>query len=89
MRRMRLFGRVGATLLCLGISAAYGQAWPAKPIRMIVPFAAGGGTDVTARIVAKHLSERLGHQVFVENRPGANGIVGMQALLRRAPMDTR
>jgi tripartite-type tricarboxylate transporter receptor subunit TctC len=80
MRRIR--SCVVATLLCLGVSAAYGQAWPTKPIRMIVPFAAGGGTDVTARIVAKHLSERLGHQVFVENRPGANGIVGMQALLQ-------
>ena len=77
------------TLLAVALTCIYvpawTQSWPAKPIRMIVPFAAGGGTDVVARILAKHLSERLGQQVFVENRPGANGIVGMQALLQAPP----
>lgn len=52
---------------------------------MIIPFAAGGGTDVVARIVAKHLSDRLGQQVYVENRAGANGIIGIQALLQANP----
>jgi tripartite-type tricarboxylate transporter receptor subunit TctC len=72
-------------LTCLLPSFAAAQAWPAKPIRMIVPFAAGGGTDVVARILARHLPDRLGQQVFVENRAGANGIVGMQALLQAPP----
>src|SRR5512134_1597146 len=75
---------LAVALTCIHLPA-WTQSWPAKPIRMIVPFAAGGGTDVVARILAKHLSERLGQQVFVENRPGANGIVGMQALLQAPP----
>ena len=78
-------GAVMAAILCLAPTAATAQTWPAKPIRMIIPFAAGGGTDVVARIVAKHLSERLGQQVYVENRAGANGIVGIQALLQANP----
>src|SRR5262249_13997004 len=49
------------------------QSWPQRSIKMIVPFPAGGGTDFIARLAAKHLSERLGQQVFVENRAGANG----------------
>ena len=49
------------------------QAWPQRPIRMICPFPAGGGTDFIARLAAKHLSDRLGQQVYVENRGGANG----------------
>lgn len=64
---------------------AQGSAWPQKSIRMIVPFAPGGGTDTIARHVAKHLSDRLGHQVYIENRGGANGIVGLQALLQSDP----
>ena len=52
------------------------QAWPQRAIKMIVPFPAGGGTDFIARIAAKHLSDRLGQQVFVENRGGANGAIG-------------
>ena len=66
-------------------AAASAQAWPDKPIKMIVPFAAGGGTDMVARVAAKHLTMRLGQSVFVENRGGANGILGMQALKQAAP----
>ena len=53
------------------------QGWPQRAIKMIVPFPAGGGTDFIARIAAKHLSDRLGQQVFVENRGGANGAIGL------------
>src|SRR5262249_53721655 len=60
---------------------AQGQAWPQKPIKMIVPFPAGGGTDFIARLAAKHLSQRLGQQVYVENRGGANGAIPLQALI--------
>src|SRR6201997_5222487 len=61
------------------------QAWPQRAIKMIVPFPAGGGTDFIARIAAKHLSDRLGQQVFVENRGGANGAIGFQGLKATQP----
>ena len=61
------------------------QSWPQRSIKMIVPFPAGGGTDFIARLAAKHLSERLGQQVFVENRGGANGAIGLQALMQSDP----
>ena len=61
------------------------QTWPQRSIKMIVPFPAGGGTDFIARIAARHLSDRLGQQVFVENRGGANGAIGLQALMQSDP----
>ena len=64
---------------------AVAQSWPQKPIRMIVPFPPGGGTDFVGRLVAKHLSQRLGQTIFVENRGGANGTVGLQALMQSNP----
>jgi tripartite-type tricarboxylate transporter receptor subunit TctC len=64
---------------------AAAQSWPQRSIKMIVPFPAGGGTDFIARLAAKHLSERLGQQVFVENRAGANGAIGLQALMQSDP----
>ena len=56
------------------------QAYPSKPIRLIVPFPAGGGVDYIGRIAGKGLSERLGQQVLVDNRPGANAILGLENL---------
>ena len=64
---------------------ALAQAWPSRSIRLIVPFPPGGGNDVIARAVAQKLGERLGQSVVVENRAGANGIVGLQALMQSAP----
>src|SRR5450830_1415478 len=72
-------------LLSVTLASSVAQDWPQKPIKMIVPFPAGGGTDVVARIVAKYLSERLHQTVFVENRGGANGAIGLQALKQSAP----
>jgi tripartite-type tricarboxylate transporter receptor subunit TctC len=72
-------------VLCLVPAAARSQAYPSKPIRLIVPFPAGGGVDYIGRIVGKGLSERLGQQVLVDNRPGANAIVGLEALKTAAP----
>jgi len=66
-----------------GIAAA--QTYPAKPVRIVVPFAAGGGVDVTARILAQGLSERFGQTVFVENRTGASGIIGTEFVAKSAP----
>ena len=64
--------------------AAEPQPWPIHPVRIIVPFAPGG-PDVTARIVAQDLSSRLGVQFIVENKPGANGIIGADAVAKAAP----
>jgi len=67
-------------LLCFASGPLNAQNWPQKPIRMIVPFPAGGGTDFVGRLVADHLSKRLNQPIYVENRSGANGAVGLQAL---------
>jgi len=83
----KLLARIGLALgLVLFVPAvAVAQAWPQKPVKMIVPFPAGGGTDFIARLVARHLTDRLGQQVFVENRAGANGSIGLQALMTSDP----
>ena len=59
--------------------------YPNRPVRMIVPFAPGGASDIVARIIAPKLSEALGQQVVVENRPDASGDIGMEATARAAP----
>ena len=68
-----------------GVSAQTPQ-WPAKPVRIIVPFPAGGGVDYIGRVMAKHLGERLNQQVVVDNRAGSNGIVGLE-VLKNSPAD--
>lgn len=65
---------------------ARADTYPSKPVRIIVPYGPGGIADVTMRLVAQDLSKRLGQQFFIENRPGAGGVVGMQAA-REAPAD--
>jgi tripartite-type tricarboxylate transporter receptor subunit TctC len=67
-------------------AALHAQAYPSKPIRLIVPFPPGGGVDFIGRIVGQKLTERLGQQVQIDNRAGANGIVGLEAL-KTAPPD--
>src|SRR5262249_21655477 len=76
-----------ASALALGLAtAADAQAtYPDRPIKIIVGFAAGGGTDVAARIVAQKLAEGLGQSVVVENRPGASGLIGADAVAKSAP----
>jgi tripartite-type tricarboxylate transporter receptor subunit TctC len=61
------------------------QTFPAKPVRLIVPFPAGGGSDVIGRIIAQKLTERFGQQVVVDNRAGAGGSIGTEAAVRSAP----
>lgn len=65
-----------------GSYAAAEEAWPTRPIKLIAPIAVGGLTDTLARLVAKNLSEKLGQQVIVDNRPGAGGVIGMTAAAR-------
>jgi tripartite-type tricarboxylate transporter receptor subunit TctC len=66
-------------------ATALGQAFPNKALRMVVPYAAGGATDVLARPIAQKLSEQLGQPVIVENRPGANATIGADVVARSAP----
>jgi tripartite-type tricarboxylate transporter receptor subunit TctC len=74
-------------LLLLAVSLpAHAQGWPARPIRVIVPFPPGDAADILARLIGPQVSERLGQQMVVENRPGASGQIGM-ALLKDAAAD--
>ena len=67
-------------------SGVHAQAWPAKPVRFISPFAPGGGADITSRVIAQKLAETLGQQVLVDNRGGAGGMIGVD-LGAKAPPD--
>lgn len=73
---------------CLAIfaGAACAQAYPSKPVRLVVPFAPGGGIDTIARIIGQRLGDALGQSIVVENRPGAGGLIGFESILK-APAD--
>ena len=77
--------RVFAFLLVLACSSVFAQGYPNKPVRIIVPFPAGGTTDIVARIVAQKLTETWGQSVIVENRTGAGGNIGGEAAARSTP----
>jgi tripartite-type tricarboxylate transporter receptor subunit TctC len=80
VRRLALFA---GALLCSGTAMA--QSWPSKPIRAVVPFAAGSATDQIGRAFAEKMSQTLGQQIVVENKPGANGVLGADAVAKAAP----
>ena len=69
----------------LGASQTHAQEWPSRPLRIVVSVAAGGQPDVLARTLAQDLAARLGQPVLVENRPGAQTNIGMEAVARAAP----
>ena len=87
MNRIRVLAMNTAALmtLCLTLHAHAQAPYPSKPIRMIVPLAAGGPSDTTARIISPKLSEVIGQNVIVDNRPGASGIIGTEIGLKSPP----
>jgi tripartite-type tricarboxylate transporter receptor subunit TctC len=76
---------IAALIVASAPLPSYSQAWPRKPITIIVPFAAGGNTDGIARITGQYLAERLGQQFVIENRGGAGGAIAAEAVARAAP----
>jgi len=84
-RRRGLIALLGTGSLAALPRAGRAQAWPSRPIRLIVGFAPGGGTDIVARTMAPRLAELLGTQVVVENRAGASGMIGADAVAKSAP----
>ncbi|MFL6647995.1 MAG: Bug family tripartite tricarboxylate transporter substrate binding protein [Sulfurifustaceae bacterium] len=82
--RAMVGGLVVAVLACMG-AAAYADDYPSKPIKLIVPFPAGGTTDILARVIGQELTKAWGQQVIVENRPGAGGNIGADVVAKSTP----
>ncbi len=80
-----LLSALGLSLAVAGLATAQ-EAWPSKPLRLVVPFTPGGVTDTSGRLIAEHLGKRLGQQVVVDNKPGASGNIGT-SLVKTAPPD--
>src|SRR3712207_2186887 len=81
----RVFGYAVGAFLALAGTAAAQQDWPTRPVTMVIPFAAGGPTDVLGRVMAERLSQILGQQVVVENVSGAGGMTGVQRVAKAEP----
>src|SRR5256712_6001064 len=84
-RRRFLHLAAGAAALPAASGFARAQAYPSRPVHLIVGFAAGGGYDIVARLIGQWLSERLGQPFVIENRPGAGGNIGTEAVVRAPP----
>lgn len=85
MQTMRILCCLAACASAMLPQALYAQAYPLKPIRMIVPWPPGGGTDIVARTLAQKMSENMSQQVFIENKPGAAAIIGTDLVAKAAP----
>ncbi|WP_431285110.1 Bug family tripartite tricarboxylate transporter substrate binding protein [Humitalea sp. 24SJ18S-53] len=86
--RLPMLGRrslLGAAALPLLSQAGHAQAWPTRPVRVVIPYPPGGGTDAMARITAQHLTQRLGQPFVADNRAGANGQLAAEYVARTAP----
>lgn len=84
-RRQFLHLAAGAVVLPALPRIAWSQSYPARPVRIIVGYAAGGGTDISARVVGQWLSDRLGQQFIIENRPGAATNIATETVARSSP----
>src|ERR1035437_7608441 len=77
---------IGCVLLVLQAAfPAFADTWPSRPIKLVVPYPPGGSTDVTARVIAESLRPLLGQPVIIDNRPGAGGNIGADAVAKSAP----
>jgi len=82
---------IGAALVAVAAlatawpTAGFAEDWPSRPVRFIVPFPAGGSTDIAARLISTYVSRNLGQQIFIENKSGANGNLGMEAAAKSTP----
>jgi len=83
--RRQILRRLLAALLFAAAGAAFAQAYPTKPVKLIVPFGAGGVADITARVLAQKMSDTIGQQVLVDNRPSAGGIIASEAVAKAEP----
>ena len=84
-RRQFLHLAAGAAALPAVSRVARAQSYPTRPVRVIVPFGSAGATDIVARLIGQWLSERLGQPFVIENRPGAGGNLGIEAVVRAPP----
>src|ERR1700752_3394437 len=82
---LKALGALGASLLLLLSSAALAEDYPSKLVKLVVPFAPGGSVDIVARIVGQQLGEDLGQSIVVDNRAGAGGNIGFEAVARAKP----
>jgi tripartite-type tricarboxylate transporter receptor subunit TctC len=78
-------GRAAVILALLASASAWAQAWPSRPVRLVVPYAAGGSTDIVGRLLAAHLSDSIKVAFVVDNRAGAGGLIGSDAVAKSAP----
>jgi len=84
-RRSLLIGLTSAATISLSGQRAQAQQYPQRPVRVIVPYAAGGASDIVARLAAAAMAEKLGQSLFVDNRGGGASIIGTQAIATAAP----
>lgn len=84
-RKLAAAAAAAAAMVVAGLTPARADTYPSKPIRLVVPYAAGGNADITARVIARRMSEGLGQPIVIDNRGGANGGIGTDAVAKAAP----